>query len=87
MLFLGGPPLRGAAGRNLFLEELPLRGAARLKEGEGSLVSGGTAAAARGCREEPVSGELPLRGAARLKEGGACFWKSSRCADCAELLN
>ena len=28
MLFLGGPPLRGAAvGRNLFLGELPLRGA------------------------------------------------------------
>ena len=34
MLFLGpGLPLRGAAGRNLFLGELPLRGAARLKEG------------------------------------------------------
>ena len=80
MLFLGGPPLRGAAvGRNLFLGELiPLRGAARLKEGEGSFwgscrcagLQGGTcfwgAAAARGC--------------SRLKEGGACFWGSSRCA-------
>ena len=34
MLFLGpGLPLRGAAGRSLFLGELPLHGAARLKEG------------------------------------------------------
>ena len=72
--------------RSLFLGELPLRGAARLKAGDGEkALSGGGAAAAWGCREEPVSsGELPLRGAARLKEGGACFWGSSRCA---ELLN
>ena len=64
--------------RKLFLAELLLRGADRLRE---EALSGG-AAAARGC---PIGGrklflaELPLRGAARL-EGGSSFWGSCRCA-------
>ena len=58
-----GCPIEG--GRSLFLGELPLRGAAQLKEGEGSL---GGAPAARSCPIEGgrslFLGELPLRGAA-----------------------
>ena len=67
--FWGAAAARGCSiegGRSLFLGELPLRGAARLKEGEGSFwgrgsrcagLQGGTcfvwgAAAARGCSIE-----------------------------------
>ena len=74
---------------SLFLGELPLRGAARLKEGGGCF---GGALAARGCSIEggrrlflgklPLRGaagrslflgELPLHGAAQLREGEGSF--------------
>ena len=45
--------------RRLLLGELPLRGAAQLREGGGCFY---------------IWGELPLRGAAQLREGGGCFW-------------
>ena len=56
----------------LRLGELPLRGAARQREGGGCL---GGARAARGCsigggKRLLRLGELPLRGAAGMGEGG-----------------
>ena len=75
LLLTGELPLRRAACWNrerkmLLLGELPLRGAARLREG-GISVSRG-AAAARGCwiteRKMRLLGDLPLCGAARLQK-------------------
>ena len=65
MLFLGpGLPLRGAAGRNLFL-------GAGAPAARGCSIEGGMSL---------FLGELLLRGAAQLREGEGSFWGSCRCA-------
>ena len=84
----GAPAARGCpieGGRRLIWGELPLRGAARLKE-RGGCFEGGSRYAGLLDRERErerrlLWGELrPLRGAAQLKEEGGCFGGSSRCA-------
>ena len=69
-------------GRRLFLGGLPLRWAARLREG-GVCFWGGSRCAGLldwGGGRRLFLRELPLRGAALLRERGRCFWQSSRCA-------
>ena len=64
---------------SLFLGELPLRGAAQLREGEGSFWGSCRCAGLRwieGGRGLAALGELSLRGAAQLREGEGSFWGS-----------
>ena len=70
----GAAAARGCSiegGGTLFLGELPLRGAAQLREGEWSFWGGGGGLPLRGAagRNMFLGELLPLRGAARLKEG------------------
>ena len=81
--FGGAPAARGCSmagrgGRLLLGELIPLRGAARLREGGGCFWgSSRCAGLLDGGGRRLLLGELLLHGAARLREGGGCFWGSS----------
>ena len=68
-------------GRRLFLGELPLRGAARLR-GEGGCFWGTSRCAGLldGGGEEATFGGPPAAQGCSIEGAGGCFWGTSRCA-------